>query len=71
MYALGIPTLQGKLEIGEEEEKKPYFLSFLSKNEHHNLNSKIIHSSHILQVLVFSHVCLSFYNTLKKNSKVF
>jgi hypothetical protein len=29
---LGIPTLQGKLKIGEEEQKKkPYFLSFLSK----------------------------------------
>ncbi len=60
MYALGIPTLQVKLEIGEEEEKKNLFLVFPIKNEHHNLNSKIIHSIHILQVLVFSHVCLSF-----------
>jgi hypothetical protein len=60
-YPLGIRTLQGKLEIGEEEKKKkPYFLSFLSKNEHHNLNSKIIHSIHILQVLVFFKICLSF-----------
>jgi hypothetical protein len=52
-YPLGIPTLQGKLKIGEEKKRKPYFLSFLSKNEQHNFNSKIINSIHI-EIYIYS-----------------